>query len=134
MLDSSRTFSIKTCITRTPSIKRTLELSPRVSCLFSVDCFCGHFRDRVTCSLDFYQGRGRPGSCAQAKIEIKEYLSVRPTSQTSFHHMLGVSWKTRSRGYTYIHTYIHSLFDNAGYRIHKTEVLMWTCLDLLVKN
>ena len=30
---------------------------------------------------------------------------------------------------TYIHTYIHSLFGNAGYRICKTEVLMWTCLS-----
>ena len=29
---------------------------------------------------------------------------------------------------TYIHTYIHSLFGNAGYRIRKTEFLMWTCL------
>ena len=26
-------------------------------------------------------------------------------------------------------TYIHSLFGNAGYRIRKTEVLMWTCLS-----
>ena len=33
---------------------------------------------------------------------------------------------------TYIHTYIvyiHSLFGNAGYKIRKTEVLMWTCLS-----
>ena len=30
---------------------------------------------------------------------------------------------------TKLYTYIHGLFDNAGYRIRKAEVLMWTCLS-----
>ena len=30
-----------------------------------------------------------------------------------------------------LHTYIHSLFDNAGYKVRKTKVLVWTCLPVL---
>ena len=54
------------------------------------------------------------------RLETK--LDFQPSVKCSDHEL--VSNK-------YIHTYIHSLFDNAGYRIRKTEVLMWTCLSTI---
>ena len=48
----------------------------------------------------------------------------------SISQLFGDSYQLYGANYvTYIHTYIHSLFGNAGYRIRKTEVLMWTCLS-----